>query len=237
MIFLNIRIIQLNEGTFFTSTLKNLGLSGEAEVNAFKGFINGLVIDNSTLTSDVVDKLVSFYPANDPSLGAPFNTGDSLYDRSAAWYTDQNFLSVRRSFFQRASSLQPMYAYYFTEFIPGNDITVGGMLTLLFTLHKIIDEYNSFLTHTVTHQSELELFFGPIPPAASVEKDFANTMRDFYINFVNDLRPGGTYTRARTYILTFVKFMMYGLYLCILIYSCLACLYASIPARPTAYEE
>jgi len=66
----------------------------------------------------------------------------------------------------------------------------------------MIDKYNSFLKHTVTHQSELELFFGPIPPAASVEKDFANTMRDFYINFVNDLHPGGTYTCTHTYSVT-----------------------------------
>ncbi|KAF4615680.1 hypothetical protein D9613_012495 [Agrocybe pediades] len=157
----------LNEGTFFTTTLRKLGLSGDAETEAFKAFINGLVIDNSTLTSDVIDKLVSFYPANDPSLGAPFNTGDSLFDRAAAWYTDQNFLAVRRSFFQRASSLQPMFAYHFAEFIPGNDIAAG-----------------------VTHQSELELIFGPVPAVAAVENPLSTMMRDFYINLVNDLNPG-----------------------------------------------
>ena len=69
---------------------------------------------------------MTFYPANDPAEGAPFNTGDSLFDRGEAWYTDQTFLSVRRFFFQHASTKQPMYAYYFREFIPGTDIVKGG---------------------------------------------------------------------------------------------------------------
>jgi hypothetical protein len=42
----------------------------------------------------------------------------------------------------------------------------------------------------VAHASELALLFGPIPAAAQVETDFANTFLDFYINFVNDLNPG-----------------------------------------------
>ncbi|PPQ83087.1 hypothetical protein CVT25_003791 [Psilocybe cyanescens] len=157
----------VNEGTFFTPTLLNEGLSGATEVDAFKNFIGHLVIDNSTLTDDVVNEFISLFPANDPSNGAPFNTGDSLFDRASAWYTDQMFLSARRFFFQHASALQPMFAYYYGEFIPGNDITRG-----------------------VTHQLELELLFGPLPPVAEVETDFSNTFRDFYINFVNDLNPG-----------------------------------------------
>ncbi|KJA16881.1 hypothetical protein HYPSUDRAFT_71057 [Hypholoma sublateritium FD-334 SS-4] len=157
----------VNEGTFFSGSVLGLGLSGAAEQAAFINFIGHSVIDNSTLTTDVYDKFVSFYPANDPAEGAPFNTGDSLFDRSEAWYTDQMFLSTRRFFFQHASSKQPMFAYYFREFIPGNSIVKG-----------------------VTHASELELLFGPIPPVAAVEVPFATTYRDFYINFVNDLNPG-----------------------------------------------
>ena len=41
----------------------------------------------------------------------------------------------------------------------------------------------------VFHGSELSLIFGPVP--TSVENDFANKLTDFYINFINDLNPGG----------------------------------------------
>lgn len=41
----------------------------------------------------------------------------------------------------------------------------------------------------VSHGTELIFLFGPIP--ATVEVDFANTMLDFYINFINDMDPGG----------------------------------------------
>ncbi|KJA16856.1 hypothetical protein HYPSUDRAFT_147181 [Hypholoma sublateritium FD-334 SS-4] len=157
----------VNEGTTFSGSVRGLGLSGAAEQAAFINFIGHLVIDNSTITTDVYNEFVNLYPANDPAEGAPFNTGDSLFDRSAAWYTDEMFLSPRRFFFQHASSKQPMFAYYFREFIPGNNIANG-----------------------VAHASELELLFGPIPPVAAVEVPFATTYRDFYINFVNDLNPG-----------------------------------------------
>ncbi|KJA16882.1 hypothetical protein HYPSUDRAFT_46927 [Hypholoma sublateritium FD-334 SS-4] len=157
----------VNEGTLFSTALANLGLSGTAETQAFVDFIGHLVIDNSTLTSDVINTFITDFPANDPALGAPFNTGDSLFDRGAAWYTDQMFLSPRRNFFQHGAALQPMFAYYFREIIPGNNVELG-----------------------VFHASELELLFGPIPSVASVETDLSTQMRDFYINFINDLNPG-----------------------------------------------
>lgn len=40
----------------------------------------------------------------------------------------------------------------------------------------------------VFHGSELELLFGHFP---AVEQAFAEQMADFYINFINDLNPGG----------------------------------------------
>ncbi|PPR05964.1 hypothetical protein CVT24_004628 [Panaeolus cyanescens] len=163
----------VNEGTFFTGTVENLGISSvDAQTAMFQNFIINTVIDNSTLTPDLISNYERLYPANDPDEGAPFNTGDSLFDRASAWYTDQMFLSVRRNFFNHGSSLQPMYAYYFGEFIPGNDPKLG-----------------------VTHVSELELLFGPVPDVASIENDFATTYRDFYINFVNDLNPGPAWPR------------------------------------------
>jgi len=158
----------LNEGNGFSVSVRNLGLSGAAEAAAFNNFIGHLVIDNSTITSDVVDEFETLFPANDSLLGAPFNTGDSLFDRAAAWYTDIMFLGPRRLFFQHAASLQPMFGYYFREFIPGDDVSLG-----------------------VAHASELKLLFGPIPAVAAVETAFATQLRDFFINFVNDLNPGG----------------------------------------------
>ena len=44
-------------------------------------------------------------------------------------------------------------------------------------------------TLAVFHGSELALLFGPVP--TPVENEFANQMTDFYINFINDLNPGG----------------------------------------------
>ncbi|KAF8071645.1 alpha/beta-hydrolase [Lyophyllum atratum] len=160
----------VNEGATFSTTLRGLQLSAADEEAAFDKFIGHLVIDNSTLTPDVLTQFRMQFPAGDPSLGAPFNTGDSLFDRAAAWYTDQMFLAPRRLFFQHAAPLQPTFAYYFREFIPGNDPSLG-----------------------VAHASELQLLFGPISSAAQVETDFANTMLDFYINFVNDLNPGAAW--------------------------------------------
>ncbi|KAH9481758.1 putative secreted lipase [Psilocybe cubensis] len=162
----------VNDGTMFSTTLFGLGLSGQAEDDAFKNFIFNLVIDNATLTNNVVDAFVSMYPANDPANGAPFATGDSLFDRAAAWYTDTMFVAPRRFFFQRAANLQPMFAYLFGEFIQGNNPELG-----------------------VAHQTELQMIFGADPPVSALESEFSTTFRDFYINFVNDLNPGPAWPR------------------------------------------
>ncbi|TFK35560.1 alpha/beta-hydrolase [Crucibulum laeve] len=175
----------VNEGTTFSTTVLNLRLAGNAQTTAFDNFIGHLVIDNSTLTPDVLNKFHELYPANDPALGAPFDTGDSLFDRSEAWYTDNMFLGPRRLFAQNAGSRLPFFAYYFKEFIPGNNPTLG-----------------------VAHASELALLFGPVPSAASVEIGFSTAMRDFYINFINDLNPGGgwsPYTPTSTKVLQLLR--------------------------------
>jgi hypothetical protein len=96
----------------------------------FDNFIGHTLIDNSTRASDVLDKFRILFQRNDRTLGAPFNTGDSLFDRGEMWYTDSMFLAPRRLFFERAAPLQPSFAYYFKEFIPGNDPSLGGMSTL-----------------------------------------------------------------------------------------------------------
>ncbi|KAJ7289291.1 alpha/beta-hydrolase [Mycena rebaudengoi] len=173
----------LNEGTSFTSSVRGLNLVGTAEDDAFKNYIGHLVIDNSTITKDVVDRTLALYPANDPTLGAPFNTGDSLFDRAAAWYTDIMFLGPRRRFIEHAAPLQPTFTYHFREFIPGNDPALG-----------------------VTHSSELALLFGPVP--TPVEDQFAQTFLDFYISFVNDLNPGvqwPAYTSTKRQVLQLLR--------------------------------
>ena len=140
------------------------------EAQAFNFFIGQLILDNRTLTPGVLSEIDTLYPANDPTAGGPFHTGDSLFDRAESWYTDNMYLAPRRLFFDKAAALgQKLFTYFFTEFIPGNDPTFG-----------------------VQHASELALLFGPVPAVAAEEEDFANQMLDFWISFVNDLNPGGT---------------------------------------------
>ena len=103
---------------------------GSTEDEALDQFIGKLILDSSTLSQDVLDRINSFYPANDSSLDAPFNTGDSLFDRAAAFYGDNMFHAARRLFFDKAADTQPLFGYHFTEFIPGNNVTLGGAYPL-----------------------------------------------------------------------------------------------------------
>ncbi|KAL5503964.1 hypothetical protein ACEPAH_8036 [Sanghuangporus vaninii] len=160
----------LNEGTRFSESLLGDAHPELTEDQALDTFIGKLILDNRTLTPDVLARINEFYPANDPANNAPFNTGDSLFDRASAFYGDNMFLAPRRFFFDRAASLQPLFAYHFREFIPGNNVTLG-----------------------VAHASELALLYGPVPTA--VEDEFANMMLDFYINFISDMDPGPSWPR------------------------------------------
>ncbi|KAE9402451.1 alpha/beta-hydrolase [Gymnopus androsaceus JB14] len=147
----------VNEGTIFSPSIEGLGLTGAAQNEAFINFIGHLVIDNSTLTED----------ANDPLLGAPFNTGDSLFDRGEAWYTDEFFLSPRRLFFENAAALQPY-------FIPGQNPMLG-----------------------VAHATELLLLFGPVPTAVedTFANQMLNFYINF-INDMNPGSPWPEYSTA-----------------------------------------
>ncbi|KAI1793184.1 alpha/beta-hydrolase [Ganoderma leucocontextum] len=170
--FLHVPILagtNLNEGTIFSQSVRNLSVAPNEEDAVFDTFIKNLLIDPSTVTQDVFDTMNELYPANDSSLGGAFNTGDSLFDRAEAWYTDNMYLSARRLLFHKAASLQPLFAYFFTEFIPGQDPTLG-----------------------VFHASELILLFGHFP---AVEQEFATQMVTFYINFISDLDPGAPWPR------------------------------------------
>lgn len=119
--------LQNNEGTFFSGSVRGLNIPAAQENATFNTFIKDNLVDPTTITQDVLDTINSLYPPNDPSLGAPFNTGDSLFDRVEAWYTDNMFVAARRLFFNKAAPLQPLFAYEFREFIPGNDPALGGV--------------------------------------------------------------------------------------------------------------
>ena len=129
-----------------------------------------------------------FYPANDSSLGGVFNTGDSLFDRAEAWYTDNMYLSPRRLLFGKAAPMQPLFAYFFTEFIPGQDPVRGGVWYA-----KSVTPRRLTAGCAVFHASELILLFGQFP---EVERQFASQMADFYVRFVSDLNPGGEFVHA-----------------------------------------
>ena len=165
--------------------MRNVSVPPDQETAAFDTFIRGLFIDPSTITEDVFDSINQFYPANDSSLGGVFNSGDSLFDRAEAWYTDNMYLSPRRLLFHKAAPLQPLFAYFFKEFIPGQNPFNGGESQL-----RSCGGGKSDLTsrRPVFHGSELILLFGRFP---EVEREFASQMADFYVRFVNDLNPGG----------------------------------------------
>ncbi|THH30643.1 hypothetical protein EUX98_g3562 [Antrodiella citrinella] len=155
----------LNEGTIFSHSVLGLNTPPELEDSVFKKFILDLLIDSAPVTQQLLDRIAQLYPANSTTLGGAFNTGDSLFDRAEAFYSDNMYLGPRRLFFDKAASTNKLFSYFFNEFIPGNNVTDG-----------------------VAHASELALLFGPVPD--SIEDDFANQFTDFYINFINDLNPG-----------------------------------------------
>ena len=119
-------IRQLNEGTQFAEELLNLSHPGVSEDDIFDAYVGALLVDNRTLTQDVLNEFHVLYPANDSANGGIFNTGDSLFDRAAAWYTDEMFLAPRRLFFEKAATSQPLYGYHFTELVPPNPPLLGG---------------------------------------------------------------------------------------------------------------
>ena len=106
-------------------SLLNLSHPRLSEDEVFNAFISDLLLNNRTLISDVLEKIDALYPANDTSQGAPFNTGDSLFDRASAFYGDSMFLAPRRLFFEKAALLQPVYGYHFREFVSGFNPLLG----------------------------------------------------------------------------------------------------------------
>ncbi|KAG9314836.1 alpha beta-hydrolase [Chiua virens] len=155
----------VNEGTFVSQTIYGLNLSPSEQNAAFHRWISQTMVDNSTLTPNVIAGIDVVFPVNDSTYGGAWHTGDMLYDRTETWYTDATFLASRRFLFEHGASLQPMWGYYFAEFVPGTPPALG-----------------------VYHESELLFVFGPVPDISQVE--FANQMTEHWINFVHDMNPG-----------------------------------------------
>jgi carboxylesterase type B len=115
-----------NEGAGFSLSVRNVPHAPSQEDFLFDNFIGHLILDNRTLTEPVLTRIHELYPANGTNNGAPFETGDSLFDRAEAWYTDNMYLAPRRLLFNKAIPTQTLFAYFFKELIPGNDPTLGG---------------------------------------------------------------------------------------------------------------
>jgi hypothetical protein len=115
--------------------LFGLGLSGSAEDAAFKQFVKASQINPSMITEDTLDDIVKLYPANTRQLR--FFTGDSLFDRAAAWYADSMYLAPRRRFTAAAANMQPVFTYFFDEFIPGDSLKLGGKWKLFISFDPL----------------------------------------------------------------------------------------------------
>lgn len=160
----------LNDGTVFSTSVLGLPkMNASAEQARFDAFIAANIPADISISNDILNRLHELFPQNDTSLGGRFNTGDSLFDRAEAWFTDQMYLSPRRFFFEHVANLQPLFGYLFDEFFPGGDPNLG-----------------------VFHGSELSLIFGGAPAS---ESSIATTFTDAYLNFVNDLNPGSFWSR------------------------------------------
>ncbi|KAG6905611.1 hypothetical protein DXG01_001717, partial [Tephrocybe rancida] len=73
----------VNEGTTFSNTLLPLLPSTSSQNDAlFTQFIRACVIDDSTFSPDVLSTFQTLFPQGDKTQGAPFNTGNELFDRA-----------------------------------------------------------------------------------------------------------------------------------------------------------
>jgi len=159
-------------------------MNASAEQAQFDEFVIANAPADIVISKDVMKTLHGLYHQNDTSLGGRFNTGDSLFDRAEAWFTDQMYLSPRRFFFEHAAGQQPLFGYLFDEFYPGADPNLGGNYWRLLKHSSLA--YQVF--YPVSHGSELRLIFGGAPAS---ESGLSVTFTDAYLNFVNDLNPGG----------------------------------------------
>ncbi|THU80142.1 alpha/beta-hydrolase [Dendrothele bispora CBS 962.96] len=131
----------------------------------------------------VVKQVIELFP-NDPSLGAPFGTGndtfglDPEYKRTAAFSTDFTFLAPRRRLVneQLLKASIPTFSYLFADpdAVPVPDFVNGvpapGSLG-------------------ATHSSEIFYVFGTLEVVTPTAQKLSDTMMDYWLSFTNSLNP------------------------------------------------
>lgn len=164
---------QNNEGTVWATSLLPTVIpptTSLATENAnFEAYMRGLVLDGRTLSAATVRTVQAMFPKDDPANGAPFNTNSSLFDRGAAFYTDEMYLGPRRLFFDKAATVPgmgPLFGYIFMELAPGASPMFG-----------------------VSHGSELAFLFGQVTDPS--EAAFVKAFQAMWVTFVHDSNPGG----------------------------------------------
>ncbi|THU84529.1 alpha/beta-hydrolase [Dendrothele bispora CBS 962.96] len=131
----------------------------------------------------VVKQVLDLYP-NDPSLGAPFGTGndtfglDPEYKRYASVATDFTHLAHRRYLVneQLLKARIPTFTYLFADpdAVPVPDFVNG------------IPAPGSL---GVTHSSEIFYVFGDLEVMTPTARKLSSTMMDYWISFANSLSP------------------------------------------------
>ncbi|EIN13236.1 alpha/beta-hydrolase [Punctularia strigosozonata HHB-11173 SS5] len=98
-----------NEGTRLSVDVYNRTHDPADEDALFDDFVGRLILDKTTLSAETLATIRALYPANGTNNGAPFQTGDSLFDRAEAWYGDNMYLAPRLA---HGSELKLLFGRY-----------------------------------------------------------------------------------------------------------------------------
>ncbi|TBU30175.1 alpha/beta-hydrolase [Dichomitus squalens] len=120
-----------DEGTSFTLGFPDLSTTADVEAMIRTGYY-------PNITDEDMDHLLRLYP-DDPSQGAPYNTGKDFqitpqWKRAASFLGDVGVVSVRKFFTKHLAALNsPVWAYYYKRnSIPGLGSTHGSELANMY---------------------------------------------------------------------------------------------------------
>ncbi|WVQ79887.1 hypothetical protein IAT38_001987 [Cryptococcus sp. DSM 104549] len=166
-----------DEGTAFVPAIVNTTLFG-------LGFVD--IVEPNKPSNETLLQVVGLYPAGDPSLNSPFDTGNETFGRTTAWkqaaayFGDATFQANRRHFLRNANNygFNQTWTYQFEQNTPG----AAGYLG-------------------VYHGSEIPYVFAIARPDAGSEIFSSNyteadgalsdTIMDYWINFAYYTDPNG----------------------------------------------
>ncbi|KAG0148766.1 hypothetical protein CROQUDRAFT_691971 [Cronartium quercuum f. sp. fusiforme G11] len=181
--FLNMPVLMgtnKDEGTVFAIRAANDAPAEASDQYMFAYMSNSSILDFKVVDPKVYQKVAEIYP-DVPKLGSPYGTGNqtfglpSSFKRLASWFGDLHYQAPRRLWSSKTSPRQDTYVYFFNGPRNTSDPSYRG----------------------VPHSSEILLIFGRgwYQDLDDEEKVLAHRlakkMRTYYINFVNDLNPGG----------------------------------------------